>query len=321
MPQPGARGEMGAAMADASDGTDRASPAGRVMDPDQSRDRQVTRVFVWTGIANLAVLIAKVAVGLATGSSAVLGDAVHSLADVSNNAVALFTLRFASAPPDRDHPYGHRKYETLAVFTLAVLLSVLAVELALRSVERGPGEVLRPGWGLAVMLGVFAANVAVSAWQGSWARRLDSDLLRADARHTFSDVLVTASVIAGWQSAARGHPWLDTATALAVAGLILYLAFGLFRRAIPVLVDRSAADPDELQAVVEAVAGVRSARRVRSRGRGREGCVDVVVTVDPALPTSASHRIADEVERVLAERFEARDVTVHVEPHPGGLKP
>jgi cation diffusion facilitator family transporter len=161
-------------------------------------------------------------------------------------------------------------------------------------------------------------NAAVSTWQGIWARRLDSDLLRADARHTFSDLLVTASVIAGWQSAARGYPWLDSATTLAVAGLILYLAYGLFRRAIPVLVDESAADPDEVRAVVEAIAGVRSTRRIRSRGRAREGRVEVVVTVDPALPTSASHRIADEVERVLAERFGARDVTVHVEPHQGG---
>jgi len=283
-----------------------------------NRDHQVQRVFVWTGIANLAVLVAKLVVGLATGSTAVLGDAVHSFADVSNNAVALFALHFAVAPPDREHPYGHRKYETLAVFALAILLSVLAVELALRSLEWSAREVLRPDWGLGVMLGVFAANIAVSTWQGIWARRLDSDLLRADARHTLSDVLVTASVIAGWQFAARGHSWLDTATTLAVAALILYLAFGLFRRAIPVLVDRRAADPDEVRAAVEAISGVRSSPRVRSRGAGREGRVEVVVTVDPALPTSASHRIADEVERVLAERFQASDVTVHVEPDPGG---
>lgn len=288
------------------------------MDSQQRRDRLIRRVFVLTGIANVGVLLAKLAVGIATGSTAVLGDAVHSFADVSNNAVALFALHFAVVPPDREHPYGHRKYETLAVFALALLLAVLAVELAVRSVERGAHPVERPGWGLVVMVAVFAVNVCVATWQGRWARRLDSDLLRADARHTLSDVLVTTSVILGWQFAARGHSWLDTATTLAVAGLILYLAFGLFRRAVPILVDQSAADPDEVRGVVETVSGVRSTRRVRSRGRGREGRLEVVVTVDPALPTSASHRIADEVERVLEERFEATDVTVHVEPHQGG---
>src|SRR5262245_3948476 len=289
-----------------------------VMDPDQGRDRKAVRVFLWTGVANLAVLVAKLAVGIATGSTAVLGDAVHSFADVSNNVVALLALHFAGAPPDREHPYGHRKYETLAVFSLAVLLAVLAVEVAMRSLQGDRREVVRPGWGLAVMLGVFVVNAAVSSWQGAWARRLDSDLLRADARHTLSDLLVTASLIAGWQAAARGHAWLDSAAALGVAGLILYLAYGLFRRAVPVLVDQSAADPDALRAAVEAIAGVRSTRRIRSRGSPREGRVDVVVTVDPLLPTSAAHQIADDVERVLAERFGTHDVTVHVEPHPGG---
>ena len=288
------------------------------MDSPHGRDRSIQRVFVVTGVANLAVLLAKVVVAGATGSTAVLGDAVHSFADLSNNAVALFALHFAVEPPDREHPYGHRKYETLAVFALAVLLSVIAVELALRSLERGAHEVARPVWGLALMLAVFAVNIGVAAWQGNCARRLDSDLLRADARHTFSDVLVTASVIAGWQFAARGHSWLDTATTLAVAGLILYLAFGLFRRAIPILVDQSSADPDAVREAVAGVSGVRSTRRVRSRGRGREGRVEVVVTVDPGLSTSDSHRIADEVERVLEERFDAADVTVHVEPHQGG---
>jgi cation diffusion facilitator family transporter len=284
----------------------------------EDRDRQVQLVFLWTGAANLAVLAAKVAVGLESRSTAVLGDAIHSFADLANNGVALFALRFAAAPPDRDHPYGHRKYETLAVFALAVLLSVLAVELALRGFGRGGREVLRPGWGLALMLAVLACNVAVAVGQGIWARRLDSDLLRADARHTLSDVLVTASVIAGWQLAASGHAWLDGATALAVAALILYLAYGLFQRAVPVLVDRSAADPDEVRAVVEAVSGVRSSPRVRSRSGVREGRVEVVVTVDPELPTVDAHRIADEVERVLSERFHASDVTVHVEPDEGG---
>jgi len=284
-------------------------------EPSPSRGREVRAVFVWTGAANLAVLAAKVAVGLASGSAAVLGDALHSLADVSNNAVALVTLHFALAPPDREHPYGHHKYETLTVFGLALMLSVLAVELALRTLERGAREVLRPEWGIATMVGVLLTNVVVASWQHHKARQLDSDLLHADARHTLSDVLVTLAVIAGWHSAADGRAWLDTAITLAIAALILYLAFELFRRAIPVLVDQSAVDPDELREIVDAVAGVRSTRRVRSRGRGREGWMDVVVTVDPGLSTQASHRIADEVERALAERFESCDITVHVEPH------
>ncbi len=110
--------------------------------------------------------------GFSTGSLALVGDAIHSLADLANNVVAFVVVRLASAPPDREHPYGHQKYETLAVFGLAVLLAVLAVEIVVRAAEPGPREIVQHGWGLAVMIGVLVVNVAVTTWERSWARRL-----------------------------------------------------------------------------------------------------------------------------------------------------
>jgi cation diffusion facilitator family transporter len=278
------------------------------------RDRQVRRVILIEGAANLAVLVAKTVVGLATGSMAVLGDAVHSLADLGNNGLALFVMRLASAPPDREHPYGHRKFETLAVFALATLLAVLAIELVQRAFLADARVVVAQGWSLVVMLGVLGVNAGVSLWEARWARRLESDLLRADARHTLSDVLVTSAVIAGWQLGARGWPALDSLATLAVAALIVYLAWDLFRRSIPVLTDRMAADPEELAALVRSVPGVRQVRRVRSLGAGAAARMDVVVGVDPRLSTAESHAIADAVEQCLRERHGVGDVTVHVEP-------
>lgn len=278
------------------------------------RDRRVERVLWLEGTGNLLVTLAKVAVGLQTGSAAILGDAVHSLADMANNAVGLFAARISAAPPDAEHPYGHRKFETLAVFGVATLLSVLAIELVHGALTRESRVVTDEGWGLAVMLGVLVWNAAITAWESAQARLLDSELLRADARHTLSDILATIGVIVGWQLAARGYVWLDAAATLVVAGLVLYLAFDLFRRAIPVLVDRSIADPSELSAVASAVAGVEGTGRVRSRGTGSMGAIDLVVRVDPDLSTAESHAIADEIERALRERFSVRDVTVHVEP-------
>ena len=167
------------------------------------------------------------------------------------------------------------------------------------------------------MVGVLGINVAVSSWEHVWASRLDSDILRADARHTFADVLITLAVIASWWLAAGGLWWLDPLAALAVAGLILYLAWDLFQRAVPVLVDQSPLDPEELRRAVGEVAGVRGTERVRARGAPRETRVDVVVRVDGTLPTQESHAIADQVERLLSERFAVDEVTVHVEPDSG----
>jgi cation diffusion facilitator family transporter len=279
------------------------------------RDRQVQRVLIGEGIANLAVMVAKATVGFHTGSIAIIGDAIHSLADLANNAVAFIVTRIASAPPDPEHPYGHRKFETLAVFGIATLLSVLSIEIILGALDRDPREISREPWGLALMLGVLVVNVVVALWENRWARRLDSDILRADARHTIADVLTTIAVIIGWQLAARGYPWLDTLASIIVAGMIFYLAYGLFQKAVPVLVERSIANPDALSSAASAVDGVQETRRVRSRQGGSGPTIDLVVSVDPDLSTAESHAIADEIERVISETFSVSDVTVHIEPH------
>lgn len=279
------------------------------------RDDRVRRVLWIEGAANVVILVFKLIAGLATGSLAILGDALHSLSDVANNAMALLIMRHSTKDADDDHPYGHRKFETLAVFVLATLLTVLAFELCVRAVTGGTSDIGTSGWTLAIMLGALSVNIGIAWWEHRQARILQSDILHADAAHTFADSLTTAVVIAGWQLAAHGFPWIDRIAAVGVAALVGFLAYGLFKRAVPVLVDGVALDADELGRTVQAVEGVREVRRSRSRWIGSVASVDVVVAVDPHLDTVASHAIADAVEAAIEARFGARDTTVHVEPY------
>ncbi len=279
-----------------------------------ARDRQVKRVLVIEGCANFAVLITKLVVGVLTGSLAILADAMHSLMDVVNNVIAWLVVRASSQPPDIKHPYGHRKFETLAVFFLATLLTVLAIELVLHAVRRETSVIDPMPLGLVFMIGVLVVNVLLATWQRMWAKRLDSDLLHADASHTFADVLTTIVVIFGWQLSARGFPWLDALSAVAVAGFVFYLAFQLFRRVIPVLVDERSVDSQALEQSVRKVPGVQDVLRVRSRWQGNARAVDLVVTVSPTLATRDAHVIADAIESLLKDRFSVEDITVHVEP-------
>ncbi len=276
--------------------------------------KKVRNILLVEGFVNLLVLIAKATVGVTAGSNAILSDALHSLTDVANNVVALIISKLSTSPADSDHPYGHRKFETLAVFILATLLSVMAVEIALRAIDRVGEIVQHTTWGLGVMLGVLALNICLATWENYWSRRLDSSLLRADAHHTFSDVFTTIAVIFGWQLAAHGYPILDTIFALLVSVLVFYLAFDLFRRAIPILVDKAAVAPHLLAETIRCVPGVKEVRQVRSRLVESEILADVIVSVDPKMSTEKSHHIADEIETILADTLNIHDVTVHIEP-------
>ena len=278
------------------------------------RDKQVRRVILIEGSANLFVLIIKTIIGLSTGSMAILADAVHSLTDIVNNIVAWIVMHFSSLPADREHPYGHRKFETLAVFILASILIVLAFEIALNAINKEVTQVASSNIELIIMLSVLVINILVTRWQHIWAKRLDSDILHADATHTFADVLTTIVVIAGWQLSAMGYVWIDRLCALGVSLVIIYLAFNLFKRTLPVLLDECAINPEELSNIIQSVHGVKNVYNIRSRWIGKTRAIDLVISVDPALSTQASHSIANEIESLIEKHFDITDMSIHVEP-------
>jgi cation diffusion facilitator family transporter len=282
--------------------------------PTLNKDKKVQRIILIEGFYNVVVLVLKLVVGLATNSLAILGDAIHSLTDVLNNVVIWMVMRVAGKPADKEHPYGHRKFETMAVFGLASLLVVLAVELILQALRAESQEIISEAWGLALMLVVLILNLSVSMWERHWAKKLDSDILFADAQHTLVDVLTTVLVIVSWQLSAMGYVWLDKLCAVGVALLVLYFAFGLFQKVVPILVDGFAIDPKLLSQAAQQVKGVKQVRQVRSRWIGNSKAVDLIIAVDAELNITESHDIAHAVEDMLVAKFNVADASIHVEP-------
>lgn len=274
----------------------------------------VQKVLLIEGLANIIVMVIKLVIGIKTGSAAILGDAMHSLSDVTNNIIAFLTARIAGQPPDREHPYGHHKFEQLAVFGLAMLLAIIAFELMLNAIRRFGQPVEQSIICLLLMICVLLVNIGITTWEHVWAKRLNSDLLKADARHTLVDVLTTITVLIGWQLSVYGFFGMDSVFAILVAGLIFYLAYDLFRKAVPILVDSVSHDPQLLIKALNRLPAVREVRRVRSRSVGIETVADVVISVDGGLSTKQSHEVANAIEELLAKEFDIQDVTVHVEP-------
>ncbi|HYU09102.1 MAG TPA: cation diffusion facilitator family transporter [Gemmatimonadales bacterium] len=286
------------------------------------RSRAVRRVLGGLLIANIAVVLAKATIGMLAGSLAVLGDAVHSSVDAVYNVLGLVVVRVASREPDEEHPYGHGKFETLGALAIVVFLSITCFELVRSAIGRlvsGGHTVRMSDAGLALLLATLATNILVAWYENRRGHELASELLIADAAHTRTDVFITIGVLIGVlfsrQGEGGGHTWVDPVVAIAVALLIVRVAYQILKRVVPVLVDERAIPEPTIRQSAQAVAGVKSAYGIRSRG-GNTGVryAEVTIAVDSSANVAAAHAIADAVEERLKKDLELEEVTVHVEP-------
>lgn len=286
-----------------------------------SRQRQVRRALVVTLIANLLVAIAKATIGLITGSLAMVGDGIHSSLDATSNVIGLISTAIAARPPDEDHPYGHRRFETLASLLIGGMLLLSAWEISKGAVRRlTTGETPEvTALSFAVMIGTLAVNLGVSIYEARIGQQLNSEILKADAQHTRSDVWVSLTVLASLAAVALGAGWVDAAAALLVVILIVRAAWGIIRRSVDVLVDAAALEAASVSEVAADVPGIERVTQVRSRGPSDSISLDLDVQV--AAPTTAdrSAAIAGEVEDRLRTTFEGvSDVRVHFIPRRDG---
>jgi cation diffusion facilitator family transporter len=285
----------------------------------EARDRTalVRRVLLGLFFANLAVVLAKLLVGLSARSLAVLGDALHSSVDAVNNVLALIVVRVASRAPDEDHPYGHGKFETLGALALVGFLSITCFELARGAVTHLIGSHPAPivsDMQLLILLAGLGVNALVAWYEHRRGIALESELLVADAAHTRSDVYITVGVLVGLLLARRGLWWADPAIALVIAVLIVRVGYQITRRTVPILVDERALPKDNIQSAAEAVHGVQRAYDIRSRGGGQVRYAEVTIAVDRDANVALAHAIADEVEQRLKRDLQLTEVTVHIEP-------
>jgi cation diffusion facilitator family transporter len=285
------------------------------------RYRRIRFVLIWVLIANLAVSLGKGLVGFNIGSISMVADAFHSLMDGSSNVIGLFGIWFAARPQDEDHSYGHTKFETFASLGIVVLLAVTAVEIARKVIERLTAETpITPDasrLAFAVMIVTIAVNIAISTSERRSGRKLRSNFLVADSRHTLSDVWVSLSVIASLIAARLDFPLIDAIVGGVIALVIGYAAFRIMREASTVLLDRAMLDPDEVRRICLGVQadGILGCHKIRTRGSEAGYWIDLHLLVEPEMTTKQSHSLASKVERALKEAFgEETDAVIHIEP-------
>ena len=280
----------------------------------------VARVLIRVLFLNLAVAFAKIAFGYATGAISILSDGFHSLTDAASNIVGLIGVRAADQPPDRDHPYGHRKYETVAAAAVTVFLLLVVVEVLRNAFNNLTGRSQPLDISIAsfvVMLVTVGINLAVVAYESREATRLSSEILLADAMQTRGDVWSSLTVIAALIGVRFGVPILDPLAALVVAGFIGHASYQIARTTTGILSDQIVISDADLERVVMSVPGVLGCHNIRTRGAADHVFLDLHVWMPPDLRLTEAHDLSHVVkDRLMARYPQIADAVIHIEPPP-----
>jgi cation diffusion facilitator family transporter len=286
---------------------------------EDDRSRQQTRVLVNVLLLNVLVSGAKIAFGAWSGAVSILSDGFHSLTDSVSNVVGLVGVRAAREPADSSHPYGHRKFETLAAVAILVFLLVALVQIVESAVLRltNPRPLTVNSMSFIVMVGTLVINLFVVRYESRAARALQSEVLAADAHHTRSDVLTSSAVIVALVGVWWGWTILDPLVALAVAVFIGRAVYEIARQASDVLADRAVLDPDDIRRVVSTVPEVIGCHHIRTRGSSDHAFLDLHVWFPADMRLDEAHERSHEVKDRLMHTFPSlRDVVIHIEPPP-----
>lgn len=283
----------------------------------QSRFQKIRNILIAVLALNWLVAGAKIIYGFITRCTAMSADGFHSFSDGASNIIGLVGIWVASQPVDRDHPYGHKKYETFAAIVISILLFIISFNIIRGGITRLFHPVVPDVtvFSFTVMLFTIGINCGVFIYERKKSKVLKSDILAADAQHTRSDILVSISVIFTLLAIRAGFPMIDTIVSMGIALFIAYGAFEILRESSAILCDRAAIVSDEIKDVILNIEGVRDCHKIRTRGRPDDIHVDLHIRVNKAMHVDRAHELTDTIEKAVKDRIRGvSDITVHIEP-------
>ena len=287
----------------------------------QEREKTATKVSAVSIAGNAALSVFKLLAGILARSGAMISDAVHSASDVFSSFIVIVGVKLAGREADRDHPYGHERFECVAAIVLAVVLAGTGALIGYRAVEQiraGAQAQAAPG-----LLALIAAAVSIAVKEAmywytrAYAKRLRSDALMANAWHHRSDALSSVGALIGIGGARLGLPVMEPLASLVICLFILKAAYDIFHDATQKMVDHACDEPTEerLRQTALSEEGVLGIKRMRTRQFGSRIYVDLEILADGSQSLTAAHAIAQRVhDRIEAEIPDVKHIMVHVDP-------
>ena len=281
------------------------------------------RISLLSIVGNLLLSLFKLLAGVLAHSGAMISDAVHSASDVFSSFIVIIGVKLAARDADRDHPYGHERFECVAAIVLSVVLLVTGLFIGYSASGKITGASTEP----ATIPGVLALVAAVVSivcketmfwYTRHYARRIRSEALMAEAWHHRSDALSSVGALLGILGARMGYPVLDPVASLVICVFIAKAAYDIFRNAIDKMVDRSCSEETEqaLRRCAESQDGVLAVDLLQTRVFGNRIYVDIEIAADGDLTLRDAHDIAEQVHNAIEQGFpDVKHIMVHVNPY------
>lgn len=273
-------------------------------------------------IGNTVLSLFKILAGIIANSGAMVSDAIHSASDVFSSIIVIIGVKIAAKKSDKDHPYGHERFECVAAIVLAVILLICGLFIGHTAIEKIGSDNTRkiaiPGiLALAAAIISIVSKEAMYWYTRFYARRLDSGALMADAWHHRSDALSSIGALIGIVGARMGYPLMDTVASLVICIFIVKAAYDIFEDAIEKMVDRSCSEEmeNDISVCASGQEGVIGVDSIRTRIFGNKIYVDIVILADGDIDLNQSHMIAEQVHNAIEGEFDKiKHITVYVKP-------
>lgn len=278
---------------------------------------QIRTVLIIVLALNWLVAALKLVFGYLIKSQSMIADGFHSFADGASNIIGLAGVWYASFPRDKDHPYGHKKYETFAAIGIAFLLFLICFNIIRESFLRFSKPVLPSVNMQSFMVMIFTTlvNFGVMRYEYRKGKVLSSDILVADSMHTRADILTSFSVMAAFIFIKSGLPIFDTIFALIISIFIGHAGYEILHSSSEILCDQAAVDTEIIKKVVMSTSGVAQCHKIRTRGRSDDIHIDLHVLLDDSTPLKKAHEISYAIENNIRKQIPGvTDVIVHIEP-------
>ncbi len=284
----------------------------------EGKYKQVKLVLWLILLANILVAVTKIVLGTMVQSASMTADGFHSLSDGTSNIVGLIGIWLASQPVDKEHPYGHNKFETMAGLLIAAMLFVIAIRIVIAAIARFTSPVVPQitAVSLLVLCSTLLLNIFVAVYEYRKGRKLQSAILISDSMHTRSDIFVSVGVLLTLGGVKLGLPAIvDPIASVVVAGFILHAAFEIFKSTCDVLLDKAVVDAEQVCRIVKSFPEVLDVHKVRSRGSA--GCVyiDMHIKTEAQMSVQDSHHLTHQIEARLQEEITPDlQAIIHIEP-------